>query len=180
MNKQQTKSSQKKVKAELLEALNRKPKPAKERLQEILTKIPDIECIKALSRGAMVEPENILREMNERLQCAAGDFCRDNPRLTPPPLLTGNPENDILNTQRWAIGTLQSIPRPPLGDIAAMIHGKLKTLPEDAGMKGPEIANWLATDKKILIDETTLRKNHLSQLEPYGLYHKPRIGYCLR
>lgn len=77
--------------------------------------------------------------------------------------------------------TENTIPqKPPLGEIAGLIYEKLKSLPEHKAMTLPKISEWLAVDKKIIVDETTIRTKHLPQLDPYGLYHKKRIGYCLR
>ena len=70
--------------------------------------------------------------------------------------------------------------RPPLGDVAKLIYQKLKSLPETDAMTTPQIADWLAESHKILLDEATIRTNHLKQLESYGLFHIKRIGYCLR
>jgi len=70
--------------------------------------------------------------------------------------------------------------KPPLGEIATLIYEKLKTLPEHKAMNLPQIAQWLNDKHEINIDENTIRTNHIPQLQPYGLYHKKRIGYCLR
>lgn len=70
--------------------------------------------------------------------------------------------------------------KPPLGEIAALIYEKLKNLPEHNAMNLPMIAQWLNDEHEINIDESTIRTNHIPQLQPYGLYHKKRIGYCLR
>ncbi|MCE5185405.1 MAG: hypothetical protein LLF76_04700 [Planctomycetaceae bacterium] len=70
--------------------------------------------------------------------------------------------------------------RPPLGDIAQLIYEKLKSLPEHQAMTCPKIGEWLAQDHKIILDDSTIRKNHLNRLKPYGLFHAKRIGYCLR
>lgn len=70
--------------------------------------------------------------------------------------------------------------KPPLGEIATLIYEKLKTLPEHKAMTLPVIAQWLNDEHRINLDDTTIRTNHMPQLKPYGLYHKKRIGYCLR
>ena len=70
--------------------------------------------------------------------------------------------------------------KQPLGEIATLIYEKLKTLPEHKAMNLPMIAQWLNDEHEINIDESTIRTNHIPQLQPYGLYHKKRIGYCLR
>jgi hypothetical protein len=70
--------------------------------------------------------------------------------------------------------------KPPLGEIAGLIYEKLQTLPEHKAMTVPEISEWLVKEKRIILDDTTIRTKHLPQLEPYGLYRKKRIGYCIR
>ena len=84
---------------------------------------------------------------------------------------------DILH----AFAKYQTTIRPPVGEIAGLIYEKLKTLPEHKAMHIQEISNYLDDIlDEVPPDNDTLRKRHISQLEPYGLEHKKRIGYCLR
>lgn len=79
-----------------------------------------------------------------------------------------------------AKGFREKAHRPALGEVAGWIYEKLKSLPEHQAMILPQIADWLANEKNHILDEDTIRKNHLKQLKPYGLQHKKRIGYYIR
>jgi hypothetical protein len=70
--------------------------------------------------------------------------------------------------------------KPPLTEIAGLIYEKLKSLPEHKAMKAPDIADWLSKEHNTTLDETTIRKNHLKKIEPYGLKNKPKVGYYIR
>lgn len=66
----------------------------------------------------------------------------------------------------------------PLSEKAAAVLELLKTAPEHRGMTGPKILE--ALDKKnILIDQSTLTKNIIPELKPYGVKNRPRIGYYI-
>lgn len=78
-----------------------------------------------------------------------------------------------------AINGYRPIPKPPLGKVATLLYEKLKSLPEHKAMNTPELSQWLADEHKHLMDDATLR-NHLKQLEPYGIQNKTRIGYYIR
>ena len=66
----------------------------------------------------------------------------------------------------------------PLSEKAAAVLELLKTVPEHRGMIGPKILE--ALDKKnILIDQSTLTKNIIPELKPYGVKNRPRIGYYI-
>jgi hypothetical protein len=66
----------------------------------------------------------------------------------------------------------------PLSEKAAAVLELLKTLPEHRGMTGPKILETL--DKKnIMIDQSTLTKNIIPELKPYGVKNRPRIGYYI-
>lgn len=70
--------------------------------------------------------------------------------------------------------------KQPLGEVAALLYEKLKSLPEHKAMTIPQILDWLSEKHNIEMDEGTLRRNHLEQLKPYGLVNTRRIGYHLR
>lgn len=69
--------------------------------------------------------------------------------------------------------------KPPLGDVAGKIYEKLMSLPEHKGMTSPMLSDWLCQEHRIILDDSTIRKNHLKQLKPYGLKGKKKIGYYI-
>ncbi|MBN2512536.1 MAG: helix-turn-helix transcriptional regulator [Sedimentisphaerales bacterium] len=69
--------------------------------------------------------------------------------------------------------------RLPVGDIAQKVYNILNALPETKGLTASQISEKLAAEHKIILDDSTLRKNHLKQLEKYGL-KSTQHGYCIR
>jgi hypothetical protein len=46
-------------------------------------------------------------------------------------------------------------------------------------MTAPELADWLAKQEDYIISESTIRKDIIPQLQPYGIKNKKRIGYYI-
>lgn len=71
--------------------------------------------------------------------------------------------------------------RPPLGEVAQKIYDILKDLPEQKALTADQIADVLSKPEKggLILDASTIRKRHLEQLKPYGLFLTGH-GYCLR
>jgi len=70
--------------------------------------------------------------------------------------------------------------KPMLSKNASLVYELLLGLPVHRGMTGTEICNALMNDQHVNMDESTLRKNIVPALEPYGIEHVPRIGYRIR
>jgi len=68
--------------------------------------------------------------------------------------------------------------KQPLSEKASAVLELLKTLPEHRGMTGPKILETLDA-KSIHIDQSTLTKNIIPELQSYGVKNKPRIGYYI-
>jgi len=68
----------------------------------------------------------------------------------------------------------------PLSKTAAAVYELLKDLPEHRGLKGREILEELERrDKPIFIDQSTLTKNIIPALRPYGVKNKRGAGYFI-
>jgi hypothetical protein len=68
----------------------------------------------------------------------------------------------------------------PLSANAAAVYELLKALLEYKAMKGREILKALENQNpSIFIDQSTLTKNIIPELRPYGVKNKPRIGYYI-
>jgi len=68
--------------------------------------------------------------------------------------------------------------REPLSDNQAAIYELLKELPEHKAMTGKEILKKLE-GKGIIIDQSTLTKNIIPALRPYGVKNKRGAGYYI-
>jgi len=66
----------------------------------------------------------------------------------------------------------------PLSDNQASVYDLLKTLPEHKALTGKEILHQLE-DKGIIIDQSTLTKNIIPALRPYGVKNKRGAGYYI-
>jgi len=63
---------------------------------------------------------------------------------------------------------------------AAAVYELLKALPQYRGMKGREILKALENQKQpIFIDQSTLTKNIIPELRPYGVRNKRGAGYYI-
>ncbi len=63
---------------------------------------------------------------------------------------------------------------------AAAVYELLKALPQYRGMKGQEILKALENQKQpIFIDQSTLTKNIIPELRPYGVRNKRGAGYYI-
>jgi len=72
--------------------------------------------------------------------------------------------------------------KPPIGQTDRKILNILRSLDETEALTSEAIADRLTDlpgDECIILDASTIRKNHLKQLEPYGLT-KTEHGYCIR
>jgi len=68
----------------------------------------------------------------------------------------------------------------PLSANAAAVYELLKALLEYKAMKGREILKALENQNpSIFIDQSTLTKNIIPELKPYGVKNRPRIGYYI-
>lgn len=68
----------------------------------------------------------------------------------------------------------------PLSANAAAVYELLKALPQYRGMKGREILKALENQKPpIFIDQSTLTKNIIPGLRPYGVINKRGAGYYI-
>jgi len=69
----------------------------------------------------------------------------------------------------------------PLSANAAAVYELLKDLPEHRAMKGGEILKALENQKPHkFIDQSTLTKNIIPELRPYGVTNKRGAGYYIR
>jgi hypothetical protein len=78
----------------------------------------------------------------------------------------------ILSSERTPI-------REPLGTNASLLYEKLITLPEHVGITGPAVLDWFSEEHGKIVDQSTLTKEILPPLKPYGLRNKPKIGYFI-
>jgi len=74
----------------------------------------------------------------------------------------------------------EQIQREPLSENAVAVYELLKGLPQHRGLKGREILEKLEhREKPIIIDQSTLTKNIIPALRPYGVKNKPGAGYFI-
>jgi hypothetical protein len=66
-----------------------------------------------------------------------------------------------------------------LSGTAAIVYELLKAQPPHKAMLGPAIVDALEARHRIVIDDSTLRKNIFPKLEPWGLQHKKKVGYWI-
>ncbi len=67
----------------------------------------------------------------------------------------------------------------PLTGKAANVYEILKALAPHRALTAPGICDEYQRKHNEILDESSLRKHLLPQLERYGLKHKPRVGYSL-
>lgn len=68
--------------------------------------------------------------------------------------------------------------KEPLSENQAAVYELLKELPKHKAMIGKEILKKLE-DKIIIIDQSTLTKNIIPALRPYGIKNKRGVGYYI-
>jgi hypothetical protein len=71
------------------------------------------------------------------------------------------------------------VARSPLTPRALAVLELLEALPPRQGMNGPQILEALEK-KRIFVDQSTLTKNIIPALKPYGVENKRGVGYFIR
>ena len=86
---------------------------------------------------------------------------------------------DYTNSQNNKAGGKKK-KRKPLSANAAAVYELLKDLPEHRAMKGREILKAFENQKPPkFIDQSTLTKNIIPELRPYGVINKRGAGYYI-
>lgn len=67
----------------------------------------------------------------------------------------------------------------PLSENQTAVYDLLKNLPEYKAMTGKEILRQLEDEKAIIMDQSTLTKNIIPALRPYGVKNKRGAGYYI-